>query len=236
VVRRLRDAWCRFVPDEIVAFYSLDAEIVSPKGEMFGQVYRGHEGLRRYLSEFAAAFEAPSFEVEDLIDAGACVVEIGQVSARGRHSGAEARRRIASLYSLRAGLVFKHVIYLDRAEALAAAGLPPRPTRRPPSGPTETAHEGRTSSDAHDGPDRLPITTRRAGAGDAGRLVATVTEAFERYRAWAPPRLATSKPKCRGDGPARGGVVATGRLVLGCGVAKRTGRSCGPFTDNHRPA
>jgi GNAT superfamily N-acetyltransferase/ketosteroid isomerase-like protein len=187
VVRRLRDAWCRFVPDEIVAFYSLDAEIVSPTGEMFGQVYRGHEGLRRYLSEFAAAFEAPSFEVEDLIDAGACVVEIGQVSARGRHSGAEARRRIASLYSLRAGLVFKHVIYLDRAEALAAAGLPPRPTRRPPSGPTETAHEGRTSSDAHDGPDRLPITTRRAGAGDAARLVATVTEAFERYRAWAPP-------------------------------------------------
>jgi hypothetical protein len=72
VVRRLRDAWCRFVPDEIVAFYSLDAEIVSPTGEMFGQVYRGHEGLRRYISEFAAAFGAPAFEVEELIDAGAC--------------------------------------------------------------------------------------------------------------------------------------------------------------------
>jgi len=122
VVRRLRDAWCRFVPDEIVAFYSLDAEIVSPTGEMFGHVYRGHEGLRRYISEFAAAFGVPSFEVEELIDAGACVVEIVQVSARGRHSGAEVRRRIASVYSLRAGLVFKHVIYLDWAEALAAWG------------------------------------------------------------------------------------------------------------------
>jgi hypothetical protein len=87
----------------------------------------------------AAAFEVPSFEVEELIDAGACVVEIVQVSARRRHSGAEVRRRIASVYSFRAGVVFKHVIYLDRAEALAAAGLPLRPTGQPRSGPTETA-------------------------------------------------------------------------------------------------
>ena len=123
VVRRLRDAWRRFVRDEIVAFYSLDAEIVSPTGEMFGQIYRGHEGLRRYISEFTAAFEAPSFEVEQFIDADACVVEVVQVLARGRHSGAEVRRRIASVYSLRAGVVFKHVIYLDRAAALAAAGV-----------------------------------------------------------------------------------------------------------------
>jgi ketosteroid isomerase-like protein len=123
-----------------------------PRAEMFGQIYRGHEGLRRYISEFAAAFEAPSFEVEDLIDAGACVVEIVQVSARGRHSGAEVRRRIASVYSLRAGVVFKHVIYLDRAEALAAAGLPLRPTRQPRSGTTETAYGGRSLPDARDAP------------------------------------------------------------------------------------
>jgi hypothetical protein len=45
------------------------------------------------------------------------VVEIVQVSARGRGSGAEVRRRIASVYGLRAGVVFKQVIYLDRAEA-----------------------------------------------------------------------------------------------------------------------
>jgi ketosteroid isomerase-like protein len=83
VVGRLRDAWSRFVPDEIVAFYSLDAEIVPPTGEMFGRIYRGHEGLRRYISEFAADFEVPSFEVEEVIDAGVCVVEIVQVSARG---------------------------------------------------------------------------------------------------------------------------------------------------------
>jgi len=186
VVRRLRDAWCRFVPDEIVAFYSLDAEIVSPTGEMFGRVYRGHEGLRRYISEFAAAFGAPSFEVEELIDAGACVVEIVQVSARGRHSDAEGRRRIASVYSLRAGLVFKHVIYLDRGEALAAAGLLLRPIREPRSGQPEKANRGWSSPEAHEAPHPEPITTRLAGPGDAGTLLTTVAEAFESYREWAP--------------------------------------------------
>jgi GNAT superfamily N-acetyltransferase/ketosteroid isomerase-like protein len=186
VVRSLRDAWCRFVPDEIVAFYSLDAEIVSPTGEMFGQIYRGHQGLRRYIGEFAAAFEAPSFEIEELIEAGACVVEIVQVSARGRHSGAEVRRRIASVYSFRAGVVSKHVIYLDRAEALAAAGLPLGPTRHARSGPTETAGEGRSLPDAHDAAHRQPITTRRAGPGDAGMLLMILAEAFEGYREWAP--------------------------------------------------
>jgi ketosteroid isomerase-like protein len=133
------DAWCEFVPDEIVAFYSVDAEIVSATGEMFGQIYRGHDQLRRYIGEFAAAFEVPSFEVEELINAGACLVEVVEVSARGWHSAAGVRRRIASVYSFREGVVSKQVIYLDRAEALADAGLPRRPTGQPRSGPTETA-------------------------------------------------------------------------------------------------
>jgi predicted N-acetyltransferase YhbS/ketosteroid isomerase-like protein len=187
LVRRLRDAWCRFVPDEIVAFYSVDAEIVSPTGEMFGQTYRGHDGLRRYLSDFAAAFEAPAFEVEELIDAGTCVVEIVQVSARGRHCGAEVRRRIASLYKLRAGVVIEHVIYLDRAEALAAAGLRRRPRSRLRSDPGHAASGGRSSRDAHAARHAPPVTTRRAGPGDAPTLATTLAEAFESYREWAPP-------------------------------------------------
>ncbi len=125
LVRRLHDAWCRFIPDEIIPFYSVDAELVSPTGEIFGDVYRGHEGLRRYIREFADAFEAPSFEVEKLVDAGACVVEVSLVSTRGKESGVEVRRRVANLYRLRAGLVFEQVIYLNPDEALAAAGLAP---------------------------------------------------------------------------------------------------------------
>jgi Acetyltransferase (GNAT) domain len=39
------------------------------------------------------------------------------------------------------------------------------------------------------------------------------------------PRLASPRPKCRGDGSVRGRVVATGGLVPARGVAERTGRS-----------
>jgi GNAT superfamily N-acetyltransferase len=41
--------------------------------------------------------------------------------------------------------------------------------------------------DVHDAPHRQPITTRRAGPGDAGNLVTTMAEAFASYREWAPP-------------------------------------------------
>jgi GNAT superfamily N-acetyltransferase len=39
---------------------------------------------------------------------------------------------------------------------------------------------------AQDAPHRQPITTRRAGPGDAGTLATTLAEAFESYREWAP--------------------------------------------------
>jgi len=100
-----------------------------------------------------------------------------RLAERARHSGAEVRRCIASVYSLRAGLIFKHVIYLDRAEALAAVGCHPRRTRQPRSGPTETASGGRTSPDAHDSPHPQPITTRLAEPDDAGTLLTTLAEA-----------------------------------------------------------
>ena len=122
VVRRLREAWCRFVPDEIVAFYSLDAEIVPPTGEVFGRIYRGHEGLRRYISEFAATFESPSFEVEEVIDAAVCGRDrsgLGPRAAQRRRGPPAYRQRL----QLPRRVVFKHVIYLGRHEALAAAGV-----------------------------------------------------------------------------------------------------------------
>lgn len=93
LARRLRSAWSTFVADEIVRCYSPDAELVSGKNELFGGVYRGHEGLRRYIGEFCTAFEAPTFEVEELFEAGESVVEVVHVTARGRRSRAEVHDR-----------------------------------------------------------------------------------------------------------------------------------------------
>jgi ketosteroid isomerase-like protein len=56
--------------EDIAACYAPDAEIVSPSSEMFGRTYQGHEGLRLYIDHFIAAFEPPSFDLEEIVDAG----------------------------------------------------------------------------------------------------------------------------------------------------------------------
>jgi ketosteroid isomerase-like protein len=49
---------------------------------------------------------------------------IGKESARGKGSGIEvASRRVTAVYELRAGRIVRFKAYLDRAEALQAAGL-----------------------------------------------------------------------------------------------------------------
>lgn len=123
LVRRLRDAWSHFSPDRLAGFYSADAGIVSPRRDLFGHIYRGHEGLRRSISEFADAFDRPAFKLEELVEARDFVIEVVPLSTRGRQGGIEVRRRIASTYTVRDWLISKQVIYVDRADALAAAGL-----------------------------------------------------------------------------------------------------------------
>lgn len=61
---------------------------------------------------------------EEIIEAGDTVVVFALESARGRGSGIEVRsRRITGVYELRDGKIVRFKAYLDRAEALEAAGL-----------------------------------------------------------------------------------------------------------------
>lgn len=165
LVLRVRDAWCRLVPDEITSFYSSDVELVSPQGEMFGRVYRGHDGLRRYIGDLAEVWEPPTFELEELFDARNRVVEVVHASTRGRQSGVEVGRRIPSVYTVRDGLIAKHVIYLDPADAVNAVA---------PN--VKDADAGGTSE----------FSIRRARPPDAATLATTLAEAFDSYRVWAP--------------------------------------------------
>jgi ketosteroid isomerase-like protein len=60
---------------------------------------------------------------EELIDAGEQVISVVTRHARGRASGVEVERPFALLWTLREGKVIRVVWFLDRAEALEAAGL-----------------------------------------------------------------------------------------------------------------
>lgn len=85
--------------------------------------YRGHEGIREYFANLAAAWEAATAEIEELIDAGDAVVSIGHTEYKGRASGASVDKPFAIVWKFRDGRVVRGEFYFDRAEALAAAGI-----------------------------------------------------------------------------------------------------------------
>jgi ketosteroid isomerase-like protein len=87
-------------------------------------VYRGTEAVNRYFTQFLESFDEFSFEVEDFIDAGEdkALAPI-LLRSRGKGSGASVETRPAWIYTTRDGKVTRIDAFLDRAEALAAAGV-----------------------------------------------------------------------------------------------------------------
>jgi ketosteroid isomerase-like protein len=85
--------------------------------------YRGHEEVRRYLGARLDVFEDVPVEPQELIDAGARVVVVARMSGRGKQSGAPVERTLASVGSLRDGMLVRIRNYPTKAEALEAVGL-----------------------------------------------------------------------------------------------------------------
>jgi ketosteroid isomerase-like protein len=88
------------------------------------QVFRGREGLKRWVDSTREIWDEWRFEPERFLDAGDRVVVLVRVVARGGSSGVSLDRETAHLWTLRDGRVTRCEVYLDRSEALEAAGLP----------------------------------------------------------------------------------------------------------------
>ncbi len=93
---------------------------------MFGQettVYRGHEGLRKFVRDVDEVLPQIQVELSELRDLGERIVASGRLHARGRASGAEVESPIGWVIEFREGRVIRMRDYLDPEEALDAAGL-----------------------------------------------------------------------------------------------------------------
>jgi ketosteroid isomerase-like protein len=127
VVRRLHEAATSRDVTTVLALYDpaveLDASRVQIVGFMGQDVYRGHEGLRRFFAEWHEAWESIDYSFEELIDAGEQVVSVVTRRARGRASGADVEWHLALVWTLREGRVTRLVWFPTRTDALAAAGL-----------------------------------------------------------------------------------------------------------------
>jgi ketosteroid isomerase-like protein len=125
VVRRALEAFPRGDVEEMLTYMDPEGEWHSAiVGGAEGNVYRGHEGFRRWYADSFESFEEIEGEWSEFRDLGDRVLALGQVRARGRASGVELDSPMGWVFTLRRGRVIKAEGFLSRAEALEAAGLP----------------------------------------------------------------------------------------------------------------
>jgi ketosteroid isomerase-like protein len=83
----------------------------------------GPDAMRYDFERWTSAFEDLRVTVEEIIDAGDQVVVVAHHQGRGRASGVEVDTRFYEVYTLREGKVSRVDEYIERADALEAAGL-----------------------------------------------------------------------------------------------------------------
>jgi ketosteroid isomerase-like protein len=89
------------------------------------EVLRGLDAVVKSQRDWLSQWERPfSCDAERYFDAGDAVVVFVRWRGRGRGSGAEVEGEGAHLWELREDEAVRWVIYRERADALAAAGLP----------------------------------------------------------------------------------------------------------------
>jgi ketosteroid isomerase-like protein len=105
-------------------YFHPDAEIVPPA--MYPDIevsYTGAEGFDRLARQWEEAFDGFRFEAERFFDAGDQVLVFARTFGTGKQSGAAVEIPTAHLYTLRDGRATRLKIFLDRTQALKAAGL-----------------------------------------------------------------------------------------------------------------
>jgi ketosteroid isomerase-like protein len=122
IVRRITDAYV--AGDFETALALLDPEVewdITRRPD--GKIYKGHEGVIDGLRTWTGSWQAFRFEVEELIDAGECVIAVDRHSGRGKGSGLPLTQTYFSVWTIRDGKAVRVVWATTRAEALEAAGL-----------------------------------------------------------------------------------------------------------------
>jgi ketosteroid isomerase-like protein len=130
IVRRVDDAFLAglergdFAGGAATGLVSEDHELIVV-AEFPGQRrYRGTEEVVEFVQRWTEDFERFSLHRQELIDAGnGRVFTSHKQSAIGKGSGVPIEVEYFSVWELEAGLVVRILHYLDRDEALGAAGL-----------------------------------------------------------------------------------------------------------------
>ena len=108
----------------ILALTHPDFELeVPPDLSAEPDIYRGHDGMRRYWESFRDAMEEIRIEPEGFWDAGEAVVVAMRVTAKGRRTAIAVEQRTAGTWTICEGKVIRVRAYASLSEALEAVGL-----------------------------------------------------------------------------------------------------------------
>jgi ketosteroid isomerase-like protein len=124
IVRRSLVAYSGGDIEEMLTYIDPEGELHSAIiGGAEGNVYRGHDGFRRWFAETQAAFVELRTDLTEFRDLGDRVVGFGNIHAHGRESDLELDSPTGWVFTVRNGKVVKAEGFLSRAQALEAAGL-----------------------------------------------------------------------------------------------------------------
>jgi ketosteroid isomerase-like protein len=101
-------------------------ELIPPDGTLVqdpsfpdARTWRGPEGLRSWFSQIAAEFDAVQIEPVDVAEEGDHAIAIVEIAVQGRTSGAQAKHRMAHVWSFHGETLDTCRFYLDVDEGRA---------------------------------------------------------------------------------------------------------------------
>ena len=123
VVRSAFDAFNARDVDGLVALAAEDCEWVPFRAQLEGTVYRGHAGVRQFVRDMDADWQAFRIDPLEVHDGPALVAVIGRVTARGQGSGVEIDSIAGFVFELQKGRIRRITSHGDPNAALEAMGL-----------------------------------------------------------------------------------------------------------------
>jgi uncharacterized protein len=123
VVRRLYEAFNERALDSVLEAANPDLEFDASERLPDEGVMRDREAYRRFLERTFETWAQFRVQVDELVDAGDAVVALGRTAGVGKASRAAVEERMAHVIWFRDGRPYRLKVFVDRDEALRAAGL-----------------------------------------------------------------------------------------------------------------
>jgi ketosteroid isomerase-like protein len=120
VVGRSFEAFNARDVNELVSLSTPDCEWLPFRAQLEGIVYRGHEGVRRFVSDIEDDWEVYQVDPLEFHDRGELVAVVGQVRAVGRGSSVDIDSIAGFVFELQCGRI-RHVTSHSNPDAAREA-------------------------------------------------------------------------------------------------------------------